>query len=146
MKTPDGKALYSREQIKERVDFDIAWLRTLWFDGIHSVDHVIDYYEEVKARTKYNEEKFGPPELIKNLSFNEVNFGTQNDPSLLYIGLQETCYSNLGCKYLEHQAIYVLLEMGIFTPPENQPFYKSHLWNHAHFNVKPTLIKRVNFD
>ncbi|PKF77449.1 hypothetical protein CW749_22385 [Vibrio sp. vnigr-6D03] len=146
MKTPDGKALYSREQIKERVDFDIAWLRTLWFDGIHSVDHVIDYYEEVKARTKYNEEKFGPPELIKNLSFNEVNFGTQNDPSLLYIGLQETCYSNLGCKYLEHQAIYVLLEMGIFTPPENQPFYKSHLWNHAHFNVKPILIKRVNFD
>ncbi|CCN69709.1 hypothetical protein [Vibrio nigripulchritudo] len=138
----EGNLLYTRQQIIDLVDFDIAWLQTLWFDGIHSVDQVIDYYEEVKARTKYNEERFGPNELPHNLTFNETNLGNQNHPSLLYIGLQETCYSNFGCKFLEHQPIYVLLEMGLFTPPNDQPFYKSHLWQHPHFHLNPISIPK----
>ncbi|MBD1558544.1 hypothetical protein HC752_16570 [Vibrio sp. S9_S30] len=138
----EGNLLYTRQQIIDLVDFDIAWLKTLWFNGIHSVEQVIDYYEEVKARTKYNEERFGLHELPHNLTFNEANLGNQNHPSLLYIGLQETCYSSFGCKFLEHQPIYVLLEMGLFTPPNDQPFYKSHLWQHPHFHLDPISIPK----
>ena len=100
------------------VEFDIGLLEAFFFDGIKTVAQVIEYYEAVKA---------------------ELDSGPHPENSLYFIDWE----AKVGDKSEKiPYSIASLLELGQFTPPTDQEFYQSELWQHDAF-LKPDIAVEV---